>query len=134
MALAGAIAGGAAWAGVGQPETVEVIFSDPGPNQAGVALKTPVRLQFSDDMDAATFDGRVRLAYSAEDSRERGEPEPPVIEFEVTYVGADRALTIRPRESWLRFREVRLRFLDGIRGVSGAPLRPFELAFTTGGS
>jgi hypothetical protein len=118
----------------GQPEVAEVIFSDPGPNQAGVALKTPIRLQFSANMDAATFDGRVRLAYSAEDSKERGEPEPPAIRFDVTYDPADRALAIRPREPWLRFREVRLLLLEGIQGTSGAPLRPFELVFTTGGS
>jgi hypothetical protein len=132
LALAGLVAGATGLATV-QREVVEVVFTDPGPDQSGVALSKPIRLQFSADMDPVTFDGHVRIAYSAEDSRDRGEPEPPVIAFTLAYVGADRALVIRPAEPWRRFREVHLHLLDGIRSTTGAPLRPFDLVFTTGG-
>ena len=113
---------------------VEVIFHLPRQDEAGVSLRAPVRLQFSADLDPSTLAGNITLQYSVEDSRDRGEPEPPVIRFTATYDGKDRSVTVRPATPWERFREVRLRLSDGIRGTSGAPLTPFALAFTTGGS
>lgn len=113
---------------------VNVIVHAPRQDEAGVSLRAPVRLQFSADLDPSTLAGNITLQYSVEDSRERGEPEPPVIHFTASYDGQDRSVTVRPATPWERFREVRLRLSDGIRNTSGAPLTPFTLAFTTGGS
>ena len=117
-----------------QAETLEVIFSVPGQDDAGVSLAAPIRLQFSAHLDASSLKDQITLAYSAEDSRERGEPEPPAIDFSTSYDAADRALTIRPTRPWERFREVRMTLGAGIQGASGERLKPFALSFTTGGS
>lgn len=119
---------------VTQPAALEVIFHAPRQDEAGVSLRTPIRLQFSADLDATTLPDNVMLEYSTEDSRDRGEPEPPAIRFSATYDGKDRSVTIRPSAPWERFREVRLRLTGAIRATSGAPLSPFALSFTTGGS
>lgn len=116
-----------------QVERVKVIAHEPGQDAAGVGLTTPVRVQFSADLDRSTLDGEIALAYSAEDSKDRGEPEPPAIAYETEYVSKDRSLVIRPVNGWLRFREVRLTLGDGIRGTNGASLERFSLRFTTGG-
>jgi hypothetical protein len=117
-----------------QAGTVEVIFSAPGHEEAGVPLNAPVRLQFSAPLDGSTLKDQVAIGYSTEDSRERGEPEPPAVAFTVSYEGPDRAVIIRPTQPWERFREVRLTLGVGIRGAAGERLRPFSLRFTTGGS
>lgn len=117
----------------GQDQPVTVIFHDPGQDEAGVGLTTPIRLQFSADLDPSTFDGHITLGYSVEDSKERGEPEVPTIVFETHYERADRALVLRPVNGWLRFREIRLALGEGIRSRSGAPLQAFTLRFVTGG-
>lgn len=118
----------------GEPvASVAVIAHSPGQNEADVPLDTPIRVQFSADIDPSTLEGQIALAYSAEDSKERGEPEPPAIAFETQYVEAERALIIRPVDGWLRFREVRLTLDEGIRSKAGAALQAFALRFTTGG-
>jgi hypothetical protein len=134
IAIAIAIAAWLASAAVGgQGTSVTVIFHAPGQNEAGVRLTTPIRLQFSAELDPSTLEGHIALGYSAEDSKERGEPEPPRIAYETEYVRADRAVFIRPVGGWLRFREVRLTLGEGIRSTGGAGLEPFSLTFTTGG-
>jgi hypothetical protein len=124
----------AAAPGITQPAAIEVIFHMPAQDEAGVSLQAPIRLQFSADLDPSTLANNVMLQYSSEDSRDRGEPEPPAIRFTAAYDGTDRSMTIRPSGRWERFREVRLRLAQGIRGTSGATLAPFSLRFTTGGS
>jgi hypothetical protein len=118
---------------VAQP-VVEVIGHQPRQDEAGVSRRDPILLQLSADLDASTLAGHIMLQYSVEDSRDRGEPEPPEIRFTASYDGTTRQVTIRPEAPWERFREVRLQLTDGIRGTSGAPLTPFALSFTTGGS
>src|SRR5215204_5189138 len=98
---------------------VEVIFHVPGQDEAGVSLRVPIRLQFSADLDPSTLAGNITVDYSIEDSRDRGEPEAPVIRFTASYDAGDRSVTIRPATPWERFREVRLHLADGIRGTSG---------------
>jgi hypothetical protein len=120
--------------GLTQPAPIEVIFHAPGQDEAGVSLRAPVRLQFSADLDVSTLPANVTAEYSTEDSRDRGEPQPPAIRVTIAYDGKDRRVTIQPSVPWERFREVRVRLSDGIRGTSGARLAPFALRFTTGGS
>jgi hypothetical protein len=116
-----------------QVERVKVIAHEPGQDEAGVNLTTPIRVTFSAELDRSTLEGQIALAYSAEDSKERGEPEPPAIAYETDYMSEDRTLIIRPINGWLRFRDVRLTLGDGIRGTNGASLERFSLGFTTGG-
>lgn len=118
----------------GEPAaSVAVIAHSPGQNEADVRLDTPIRVQFSADIDPSTLEGQITLAYSAEDSKARGEPEPPRVAYQTEYVAPERTLIITPIGGWLRFREVRLMLDEGIRGADGAPLEPFALRFTTGG-
>jgi hypothetical protein len=85
-------------------------------------------------VDARSFDKRIRLSYSAEESAERGEAQPPAIAFAITYRAGARALEIRPSRPLERFRHVAVDLLEGIVGTDGSALRPWRLQFTTGGS
>ncbi|MGE0041471.1 MAG: Ig-like domain-containing protein [Vicinamibacterales bacterium] len=113
---------------------LEVFFSAPTADEADVRLDTTIRIQFSRDVDPASLDGRVRLSYSARQAAERGEPQPPPIDFTAAYQPATRSLTVTPTGPLQRFREVTVELLDGIHGPAGQPLAPWTLTFSTGGS
>jgi hypothetical protein len=118
---------------VGPPP--EVIFSDPTSAELDVPLKTVVRLQFSRDMDAGTFKGRIRWSYAgtgpagAEPASSPQRQEPPH-----QYDRAKRSLEIRlePGGSAM-YRDVVIELLDGIAATDGAPLQPWTLTFAYGG-
>jgi hypothetical protein len=117
---------------VGPP--LEVIFSAPAEADTEVRLDARIRLQFSRDVDARSLKGRVRVTYSAADAAERGEAQPPEVQCVVTYTPATRGLEIKPVQPLERFRPVKVELLEGIAAFDGAPLTPFALTFTTGGS
>ena len=73
------------------------------------------------------------MSYSAEESAERGEAQPPSITFEARYQAGTRALEIKPSRPLERFRHVAMDLLDGIAGSDGSVLRPWTLHFATGG-
>jgi hypothetical protein len=116
------------------PPPLEVVFASPSEGETDVRLDASIRLQLSRDLDPGSLKDRVRLTYSAAESAERGEPQPPSITFAVNYTPVNRGLEIRPTQPLERFRQVRLEMLDGIRGPDGAMLKPFTLTFSTGGS
>ena len=116
------------------PPPVEVLFSAPTEGETDVPLDTRIRLQLSRDLNATTLKDRVRVTYSASDSAERGEAQPPATAFVATYTAATRVIEIRPTQPWERFRQVTVDFLDGVIGTDGAPFAKFALKFTTGGS
>ncbi|MGH9382897.1 MAG: Ig-like domain-containing protein [Vicinamibacterales bacterium] len=116
------------------PPAVEVLFSAPTEGETDVRLDTRIRVQLSRDLDEASLRGRVRITYSRSDSGDRGEPQPPAIEFTASYARDNRALEIRTIGPWERFRQVKVEFLDGVKGIDGGALAPFTLTFTTGGS
>ena len=116
------------------PIPVEVLFSAPTQGEADVRLNERIRLQLSRDLDFASLKDHVRVSYSASESKERGEAEPPAITFTATYTKENRALEIRPNQPWERFRSVTVEFLEGVKGTDGGPMKPFVLSFTTGGS
>ena len=116
---------------VGPPP--EVVFSVPTAGEADVARDTLVRLQFSRDMNAATFRDRVKVGYLVQESEERGEPAPPPIEAAFRYDDGRRTLEIRFRQPLDRFRTVRISLLDGIEARDGARLAPWTLSFSVGG-
>ena len=108
----------------------EVIFSAPLEDDINVPRNATVRVQFSRDMDADSFEGNIRISYA-----EIEEPSSPIdlIDFEVTYRGRNRSLEIRPANSLGRFRSVQIKLLDSITANDGKPLVPWSLTFITGG-
>ena len=116
------------------PPPVEILFTAPAEGEADVRSTERIRMQLSRDLDPATLKDRVRLTYSAADSKERGEAQPPSIAFTTNYTKENRALEIRPTEPLARFRLVKMEILEGVKGTDGGPMAPFTLTFTTGGS
>jgi hypothetical protein len=116
------------------PLPLEVTFTAPVDGEADVRLDAIVRIQFSRDVDARSLEKRIRMSYSAEESAERGEAQPPSITFEARYQAGTRALEIKPLRPLERFRHVAVDLLDGIAGNDGSVLRPWTLHFATGGS
>jgi hypothetical protein len=116
------------------PPPVEVLFTAPSEGEADVRLTERIRMQLSRDLNPETLKDRVRLTYSAADSKDRGEAQPPSIAFTTNYTRENRALEIRPAEPFERFRLVTLEILPGVKGADGGDMPPFKLTFTTGGS
>ena len=116
------------------PPPVEILFTAPAEGEADVRSTERIRMQLSRDLDPATLKDHVRLTYSASDSKERGEAQPPSIAFTANYTKENRALEIRPTEPLARFRLVKMEILEGVKGTDGGPMKPFTLTFTTGGS
>jgi hypothetical protein len=116
------------------PPPVEVLFTAPAEGEADVRLTERIRMQLSRDLNPETLKDRVRLTYSAAESKDRGEAQPPSIAFTANYTRENRALEIRPTEPFERFRLVTLEILPGIKGTDGGDMPPFKLTFTTGGS
>jgi hypothetical protein len=112
----------------------EVRFSVPIEGETDVPLSTRVRIQFSRDIDPSSFKGHVRISYLASESAERGEPQPPPINAQPQYDPGSRVLDIKFTTPLERFRTVKLELLEGIVGTDGAPLQPWTLTFSMGGS
>jgi hypothetical protein len=113
------------------------VFSSPTGGETEVPLDSRVRLQFSRDMDAASFKDQVRVTYVPAEGAERGEPPTPTPQFTTAYDAATRALSIRfaePFPTTLRFRTVNVELLAGIKARDGAALVPWTLSFVLGGS
>src|SRR5688572_1998776 len=116
------------------PPPVEVLFTAPAEGEVDVRLTERVRVQLSRDLNQETLKDRVRISYSATDSRERGEAQPPSVAITTNYVKENRVLEIRPAEPLERFRLVTVEILPGVKGTDGGDMPPFKLTFTTGGS
>ncbi len=108
---------------------LEVVFSAPTQDETDVLQTSPVRIQFSRDIDPSTLKDRVRVTYLAEEARIRGEPDTPVAMFTVQYLPATRVLEIRFTEPLVRYRTIKVDLLEGIRGVDKQPLAPWTLEF-----
>jgi hypothetical protein len=117
-----------------QPPPLVVTFSAPVEGEADVRLDTVIRIQFSRHVDERSLAGRVRVAYSATQSAERGEAQAPALPFSLKYDPGTYAITIAPGQYLERFREVNVVLSDGIVGTDGATLAPWTLRFSTGGS
>jgi hypothetical protein len=111
-----------------------VVFSAPTEGEADVRLDAHVRIQFSRHVDERTLAGRVRASYSAAESAERGEAEPPSLAFTLAYDSGTFGITLTPDNGLERFREVHVDLLDGIVAADGAVLKPWRLTFRTGGA
>ncbi len=97
----------------------EIVFSLPLDGERDVAPDGSFTVQFSRDMDVASFDGRVQFRYA-------GAPRPGDRGFDgirFVYDDGRRALTVLPGDRLQPGRTIELLFLEGIRDLQGQPLR-----------
>src|SRR5262245_9541853 len=110
----------------------EIVFSAPTTDETDVQLSTNVRIQFSRDISPSTFRGHVAVKYSEAETRERGEPDTPKVEFTTQYLPGTRVLELKFANPLERFRTVTVELQDGILGTDQQPLKPWTLNFQTG--
>jgi hypothetical protein len=113
----------------------EVVFSAPTQDEIEVDVSTNVRIQFSRDIDAASFKGRVRVTYrsQAETGAAAVESTAEEAPFTTQYQAGNRMLEIRLTRPLERFRTVQVELLEGIQGTDEQALPPWTLTFETGG-
>ncbi len=110
-----------------QPAIVPVVlFSAPTDDEIDVPVTTRVRIQFSRDMAAQSFGGRVRAGYVGDAA------DSPPINMATAYDAGRRVLEIAFRESLVPLRQVQVQLGEGIATTDGAPLEPWTLTFTLG--
>jgi hypothetical protein len=109
----------------------EVVFSAPIADETDVSPSSTVRIQFSRDIDPATFRSRVRAAYSSAETPDRTEAG-PALDLATQYVPGNRVLEIRFRNPLDRFKTVIVELQEGILGTDKQPLAPWTLTFHTG--
>jgi hypothetical protein len=106
----------------------EVVFSAPIGGEIDVQPGTNVRIQFSRDIDPATFKGRVRARYVGPE----GQPAVDIPGLSTQYRASNRVLEITFPQPLERFRTVELELMEGILGTDKQALQPWKLAFVTG--
>src|SRR5262245_38917466 len=110
----------------------EVVFSAPISDETDVQLSTNVRIQFSRDIDPTTFKGHISVKYSEAETRERGEPDTPKIDFSTQYLPGTRVLELKFANPLERFRTVTVELPESILGTDKQALKPWTLNFQTG--
>ena len=111
----------------------EVIFTDPAEGEIDVSLKTPVRIQFSRDMNAESFTGHVRWTFTAAEGGTAKPPREADRHPEYKYDAARRALEIRlDTDDSASYRNVVVELVDGISAADGAKLAQWQLTFSFG--
>ncbi len=112
----------------------EVVFSTPTDGETDVLAATGIRIQFSRDINPATFRGNIRVSYTDADQRVLDGTAGPSAEFTTQYLPGTRVLQLRFTPPLARLRAVRIELLEGVLGTDGQPLKPWTLAFQTGSS
>jgi hypothetical protein len=104
-----------------------VIFSAPLPDDTDFPVASPVRIQFSRDMKAASFVGQVHVRFTG--------PNAPTTAPASTAIYNDgtRSLEIKFKEPLPRFVTITIELSDGIVSIDGQTLKPWTLRFSTGG-
>ena len=110
----------------------EVVFSTPIEGETDVSSRTSVRVQFSRDINAATFKGRIAVRYGPSPGTAAGEPAAPPIEFTTQYLPGTRVLEIKFVQPLEPFRPVQIDLVNGIIGTDQQALIPWTLKFETG--
>jgi len=103
----------------------EVVFSAPTGGETDVLPTGSVRIQFSRDMDAASFRNRIRVRYA------NGSTAP--VTFTTNYLPGTRVLEIKFAAPLERFSAVVVELQEGIVGTDKQPLAPWTLQFETAG-
>lgn len=97
-----------------------VVFALPLDGEVEVAEDSRFVVQFSNDMDESTFEGRIELRYlSAPRAGVR-----PLSAVSIDYDRGRRALTVDPGDRLGRGTELELRLLPGIKDIDGLELKP----------
>jgi hypothetical protein len=109
----------------------EVVFSAPIDGETDVSSRTNVRIQFSRDINAATFKGRVAVRYGPTPAGVAETATPP-LEFTTQYLPGTRVLEIKFVQPLEPFRAVQIDLVDGILGTDQQALRTWTLKFETG--
>ena len=110
----------------------EVVFSAPTEDETDVSLATNVRIQFSRDLDPATFKGQIRVTYVDPSGADRGGIQP--VDFTTQYAAFNRVLEVKFVKPLERFRTLKVELLEGILGTDRQQLKPWALQFSLGGS
>ncbi|MDA1095391.1 MAG: Ig-like domain-containing protein [Acidobacteria bacterium] len=108
----------------------EVIFSAPTQDDTDVPTDALVRVQFSRDMDAESFEGHVDVAYQGTP----GETDEDALAFTVAYRPRNRVLTVTMAEPLRPYATLTVSLGAGILAADGAAVVPYTLRFSTGGS
>jgi hypothetical protein len=95
----------------------EVTFSLPLDGERGIPLETEFRVQFSKDMNQASFDRNVDLLYADDDGRSN-----PFPEIQIRYEPGTRTLVVIPGKTLQPGKEIRLVLYQSIRDFEGLPL------------
>jgi hypothetical protein len=112
----------------------EVVFSAPTGDETDVPLATTVRIQFSRDLDPATFKDRIHVAYADPPPAGRSETPSQSIDFAMQYAAFNRVLELKFTKPLQQFRTLKVELLPGILGTDQQPLKPWTLLFSLGGS
>ena len=110
----------------------EVIFSTPLEGDTDIPTDTVIRIQFSRDMDADSFDGRVHVDYPLASAAPVGVEAPSAVVFETEYRGRNRVLEIRFVEPLKPFTSLKVALLEGIAATDGMALPAWTLSFFSG--
>lgn len=102
-------------------------FSVPTDGETDIAPGTSVRVQFSRDMKAESFSGRLRVTCAVNGA---SVPSPA---FTSAYRPGSLSVEIKFAAALPRFATVVVEFLEGITAPDGTPLPPAKLTFSTGG-
>jgi hypothetical protein len=111
----------------------EVVFSAPTEDEIDVSLATNVRIQFSRDVDPATFKGRIRVGYAGSPDGSLIAETFPADKFKTAYRAANRVLELNFTEPLTQFRTVKVELLEGILGTDKQEVKPWTLTFLLGG-
>jgi hypothetical protein len=104
-----------------------VIFSAPLAGETDFPAAGKVRIQFSRDMNPATFRDRVRVHYAGPNAPSAAPPT-----FTATYNDANRSLEIKFKEPLATYQILEVQLTEGIAAIDGQTLKPWTLRFTTG--
>ena len=104
-----------------------VIFSAPLPDETDFPSSGRIRVQFSRDMNGASFHDHVHVRYGGATP-----PSAALPDFTVTYNDGNRSIEIRFKEPLVPFQTLVVQLVEGITAIDGQPLKPWTLRFTTG--
>jgi hypothetical protein len=104
----------------------DVVFSAPTGDETDVLTTASVRIQFSRDMDPATFKGHIRVSYASAPADAASLP------FTTSYMPGMRVLELKFPQPLDRLSQVRVDLQDGIVATDKQALAPWTLTFETG--
>jgi hypothetical protein len=108
-----------------------IVFTAPIPGEIDVDRTSPVRIQFSRDMDPRTFRDHIRVSYTG--TAPAGAPAAPP-PFTARYNEGSHSIELKFNDTLDRFRNVKIELTEGIlSNIDNQPLAPWSLTFTTGG-